>query len=255
VGIQLKGAAELERMREAGRINALILAAVRDAVKPGVTTAELDELARDLIDRYKVKSAFLGYAPGGKPPYPAVICVSINEEVVHGIPSKRRKLREGDIVGVDFGAVHEGWFGDNAVTVPVGKIGPDAQKLVDVTRRALERGIDMARPGNRLYDIGAAIQDEAEANGFTTVRDFVGHGIGRRMHEEPQVPNYGPGGQGVRLRAGMVLAIEPMVNMGTWQIEELDDEWTAVTADGKLSAHFEHTVAITDSGPVVLTLP
>lgn len=255
MGIQLKSASDLERMRDAGRITATILAAVRDAVRPGVTTWELDELARDLIARYKVKSAFLDYSPGGRPPYPAVICASINEEVVHGIPSKKRKLREGDIIGVDFGVIHEGWFGDSAVTVPVGTVSPEAQKLVDVTRRALERGIEMARPGNRLYDIGAAIQDEAERNDYTTVRDFVGHGIGRRMHEEPQVPNYGPGGQGVRLRAGMVLAIEPMVNMGTWHVEELDDDWTAVTADGKLSAHFEHTVAITDGGPVILTLP
>jgi methionyl aminopeptidase len=192
VGIQLKSPSDLQRMREAGRITATILAAIREAVRPGASTAELDELARDLIARHRVKSAFLDYAPGGRRPYPAVICASINEEVVHGIPSKKRKLREGDIIGVDFGIVHEGWYGDSAVTVPVGKVSPEAQKLVDVTRRALERGIDMARPGNRLFDIGAAIQDEAEASDYTTVRDFVGHGIGRRMHEEPRCRTTAP---------------------------------------------------------------
>src|SRR5690606_37771383 len=161
-----------------------------------------------------------GYAPGGRTPYPGVICTSINEEIVHGIPSKRRKLREGDIIGLDFGIVHEGWYGDSAVTVAVGEVSEEAQKLIRVTREALELGIAQARPGNRIYDIGAAVQAHVEAQGYSVVRDFVGHGVGRRLHEEPQVPNYGPGGQGMRIKPGMVLAIEPMVNVGTWQVEE-----------------------------------
>jgi len=255
MGVQLKSGAEIAAMREAGRVVARILAAVREAVRPGVSTGDLDELADALIREHGVKSAFRGYAPGGRKPYPGVICTSINEEIVHGIPSKRRKLREGDIIGLDFGIVREGWYGDSAITVPVGEISGEARKLIDVTREALERGIAQARPGNRIYDIGAAVQAHVEAHGYSVVRDFVGHGVGRRLHEEPQVPNYGPGGQGMRIKPGMVLAIEPMVNVGTWQVEELDDDWTAVTADGKLSAHFEHTIAVTEDGPVVLTLP
>ena len=184
-----------------------------------------------------------------------MICASINEEVVHGIPSRKRILREGDIFSVDFGVVKDGWFGDSAITIPIGKVSEKATRLMEVTRRSMEIGIEAAVPGNRVYDIGAAIQAYVEGEGFSVVRDFVGHGIGRRLHEDPQVPNYGPGGQGLRLKPGMVLAIEPMVNEGTWEIEELDDEWTAVTADRKLSAHFEHTIAITEDGPQILTLP
>lgn len=255
MGVIRKSAAEIEKMREAGRIVGRILRAVAEAAKPGVSTGELDELARDLIEKHGVRPAFLGYGPGGKPPFPGVICASINEEVVHGIPSRKRILREGDLFSVDFGVVKEGWFGDSALTVPVGQVSEKAARLMEVTRRSLEIGIEAAVPGKRIYDIGAAIQAYVEGEGFGVVRDFVGHGIGRRMHEDPQVPNYGPGGQGIRLKPGMVLAIEPMVTEGTWEIEELDDEWTAVTADGKLSAHFEHTIAITESGPQILTLP
>lgn len=255
MGVQLKSKAEIALLRESGRVVATILQQLREAAKPGVTTGELDELAREGIKKAGVKPAWLGYAPGGKPPFPGVICASINEEVVHGIPSRKRKLREGDIVGLDFGIIREGWFGDHAVTIPVGEVTDEAKKLIQVTREALELGIAQARPGNRIYDIGAAIQAHAEKHGYSVVRDFVGHGLGRRLHEEPQVPNYGPGGQGMRIKPGMVLAIEPMVNAGTWQVEELDDDWTAVTADGKLSAHFEHTIAVTEDGPIVLTLP
>lgn len=255
MGVQLKSRSEIAVMREAGRVVARILAAVREATRPGVTTGDLDDLAAEMIRKAGVQSAFKGYAPGGRTPYPGVICTSINEEIVHGIPSKRRKLREGDIIGLDFGIVHEGWYGDSAVTVAVGEVSEEAQKLIRVTREALELGIAQARPGNRIYDIGAAVQAHVEAHGYSVVRDFVGHGVGRRLHEEPQVPNYGPKGQGMRIKPGMVLAIEPMVNVGTWQVEELDDDWTAVTADGKLSAHFEHTIGVTEDGPVVLTLP
>lgn len=255
MGVHLKSRAEIAAMREAGRVVATILAAVREAVQPGVTTGDLDALAEELIRKNGVKSAFKGYSPGGRVPFPGVLCTSINEEIVHGIPSRKRKLREGDIIGVDFGIVREGWFGDSALTVPVGKVSDEAEKLMRVTRESLELGIAQARVGNRIYDIGAAVQAHVEAHGYSVVRDFVGHGVGRRLHEEPQVPNYGPGGQGMRIKPGMVIAIEPMVNVGTWQVEELDDDWTAVTADGKLSAHFEHTIAVTEEGPVILTLP
>lgn len=255
MGVSIRSRNEIAAIRETGRVVATILEAVRDAVKPGVTTGDLDELAASLIAKHGVKSAFRGYAPGGRQPYPGVLCTSINEEIVHGIPSKKRKLKEGDIIGIDFGVIREGWFGDSAMTVPVGVVSDEAKKLIDVTREALEAGIAQARPGNRIYDIGAAIQAHAEKHGYSVVRDFVGHGVGRRLHEDPQVPNYGPGGQGIRIKPGMVLAIEPMVNVGTWQVEELDDDWTAVTADGKLSAHFEHTIAVTEEGPVILTLP
>ncbi len=250
MGVELKTEREVATMREAGRVVARILQVLVEETKPGVTTAELDDISRELIKKHGAKPAFLGYRG-----YPAVLCASINEEVVHGIPSKKRKLREGDIIGLDFGVVVEGFFADSAVTVPVGAIAEETQRLVDVTRTALERGIAQARVGSRVQDIGGAIQDYVEEHGFSVVRDFVGHGIGRRLHEEPQVPNYGPAGQGMRLKPGMVLAIEPMVNVGTHEVEVLDDDWTAVTMDGKLSAHFEHTVAITEEGPVILTLP
>lgn len=255
MAVHLKSRGEIAAMREAGRVVANILAALREAARPGVSTGDLDELAEEMIRKAGVKSAFKGYAPGGRRPYPGVVCTSINEEIVHGIPSKRRKLRAGDIVGLDFGVVRDGWYADSAITVEVGEVSEEAKRLVRVTREALEKGIAMARPGNRVYDIGAAVQAHVEAHGYSVVRDFVGHGVGRRLHEEPQVPNYGPAGQGIRLKPGMVLAIEPMVNVGTWQVEELDDDWTAVTADGKLSAHFEHTIAVTEGDPIVLTLP
>jgi methionyl aminopeptidase len=248
--VELKSATEIATMREAGRVVANVLAALREAAKPGATTAQLDELAAELTRRAGAKPSFRGYRG-----YPAALCASINEEVVHGIPSRKRQLREGDIVGLDFGVFLDGFHGDAAITVPVGRVGEEARRLVEVTQRCLELAVDQARLGNRLHDIGAAIQAHAEANGFSVVRDFVGHGIGRRLHEDPQVPNYGPAGEGIRLRAGMVLAIEPMVNAGTWEVRVLDDDWTAVTADGKLSAHFEHTVAVTQEGPQILTLP
>ncbi len=237
-------------MREAGRVVARVLEALRDAARPGVSTADLDDLAAEITRKAGAKASFKGFRG-----YPASLCASINEVIVHGIPSRKRKLREGDIIGLDFGAIVDGYHGDSAITVPVGQVSQEAQSLIDVTRRCLELAIEQARKGNRLHDIGAAVQGHAEANGYSVVRDFVGHGIGRRMHEDPQVPNYGPAGEGMRLRAGMVLAIEPMVNVGTREVEVLDDDWTAVTADGKLSAHFEHTVAITEDGPVILTLP
>jgi methionyl aminopeptidase len=218
------------------------------AAAPGVTTAELDRLARARTRALGAEPAFLGYHG-----YPAALCVSVNDEVVHGIPSEERVLAEGDVVGLDFGVVLDGWYGDSARTVPVGRISAAAARLLEVTEGALARAIAAARPGGRLGDLGAAVQAFAEPRGFTVVRDFVGHGIGRRLHEPPQIPNVGAAGTGPVLRAGMVLAIEPMVNAGGSEVSTLDDGWTAVTEDGSLSAHFEHTVAITDDGPRVLT--
>jgi methionyl aminopeptidase len=250
MGVELKTASEIATMREAGRVVAVILRRLVEETKPGVTTGELDAIAHELIQKHGAKPAFLGYRG-----YPCVLCASVNEEVVHGIPSKKRKLKEGDIIGLDFGVVVDGFYADSAYTVPVGTISDEARRLVDVTRQALERGIAQAKVGGRVQDIGGAIQAFVEEHDYEVVRDFVGHGIGRRLHEEPQVPNYGPAGQGMRLKPGMVLAIEPMVNAGTHEVEVLDDDWTAVTLDGKLSAHFEHTIAITEDGPVILTLP
>lgn len=254
MGVVRKSQAEIEKMRDAGRVVGQILAAVRAVVKPGMSTGDLDDLAAQLIAEHGVKSAFKGYGPPGQK-FPGVMCISLNEEIVHGIPSKKRIIQEGDILSLDFGISKDGWFGDSAFTMPVGTISAEAQRLLDVTERSLYIGIEQMVPGNRVYDIGAAIQQYVEGEGFSVVRDFVGHGIGRKLHEDPQVPNYGPGGQGIRLRPGMVLAIEPMVTQGTWEVEVLDDNWTAVTADGKLSAHFEHTVAVTENGPRILTLP
>lgn len=254
MGVVRKSQAEIEKMRAAGRVVGQILAALREVAKPGVSTGDLDELAAELIAKHGVKSAFKGYGPPGQK-FPAVICASVNEEIVHGIPSKKRVLQDGDILSLDFGVSKDGWFGDHAITIPIGTIAPTAQRLLEVTERSLHIGIEQAVPGNRVYDIGAAIQEYVEGQGFSVVRDFVGHGIGRSLHEDPQVPNYGPGGQGIRLRPGMVLAIEPMVTEGTWEVEILGDNWTAVTADRKLSAHFEHTVAVTENGPRILTLP
>ncbi len=239
-------------MRKASRIVAEILAELRTMVAPGVTTDELDALAERRTLEAGARPAFKGYCPRGVT-YPKTLCVSINEEIVHGIPSGR-KIKAGDIVSLDFGVVYDGFFGDAAITVPVGKVSGRALKLMEVTRRSLYAAIEQARVGNRMSDISCAVQKTAEAAGFAVVEDFAGHGIGRSLHEDPQVPNYFARGMpNPRLQAGMVLAIEPMVNEGTARLKILKDGWTAVTADGKLSAHFEHSVAITDEGPQILT--
>jgi methionyl aminopeptidase len=234
-------------MREAGRVTARALRSVGDAVAPGVTTAELDEVAVAVIEAAGGKAAFLGYHG-----FPATICASRNQQVVHGIPGRTR-LAEGDVISIDVGAIVDGYVGDSARTFRVGTVSDEARRLLDVTEKSLFAGIDRCRPGSRLQDIGAAVQSVAEGAGFSIVREYVGHGIGRNMHEEPQVPNYGIAGKGPTLLSGMVLAIEPMVNAGGAAVRQLDDGWTVVTADGTLSAHFEHTVAITDDGPWILT--
>ncbi len=235
-------------MRDAGRIAAETLEALTEQVKPGVSTAELNQFAHDFITKRNAVPAFKGYRG-----FPASICTSINDEVVHGIPNKKRILRDGDILSVDVGAVYKGFVGDTAWTLPVGKIPEHAQKLLEVTQGALAAGIEKACTGNFLEDISGAIQDYAESRGYSVVREYVGHGVGRSMHEEPQIPNYRQGKRGPKLKPGMTLAIEPMVNEGVWQTRTLGDKWTVVTQDGKLSAHFEHTVAITDGEPEILT--
>ncbi len=250
--IRIKTRREVETMREAARHVAEILLELRDVVEPGMTTADFDEQARRSIRRRRVDSSFEGYGPYGLPGFPGVLCVSINEEIVHGIPGPR-ELKEGDLLSLDFGVAVEGYHGDSAVTVPVGRIPEEAQRLLDATYESLERGIAEMVPGNRLSDIGHAVQERAESDGFSVVRQFVGHGIGRELHEPPQIPNYGPGGRGPRLKPGMVFAIEPMVTAGGADVEVLEDQWTAVTLDRSLSAHFEHTILITDHGPEVLT--
>ena len=245
--IIFKSEREIQHMREAGRIVALALRAVREAVAPGVTTKDLDEVAREVITSHGAIPSFKGYHG-----YPGNICTSVNEEVVHGIPGSR-KLQEGDIVSVDCGATYNGFVGDSAVTIPVGKIDPVSEQLLRVTEESLYKGIAAAIVGNRLSDISHAVQVHVEAVGFSVVRDYVGHGIGRNMHEEPQIPNFGAPGRGPLLKPGMVLAIEPMVNVGTYKVRTLKDGWTVLTADGKRSAHFEHTIAITPDGPKLLT--
>ena len=250
--IPVKTRREVALMREAAHHVAEILVELRAMVEAGITTEDLDRHAERSIKDRGVVSSFKGYDPHGLPQYPAVLCVSVNEEIVHGIPG-RRVLREGDIVGVDFGVSVDGYHGDSAVTVAVGEIGSDQQRLIDTTRDALYRGIEMMRVGNRLSDIGHAVQAWVEAEGFSVVRVFAGHGIGRKLHESPWIPNYGVAARGPRLLPGMVFAIEPMVNAGGTAVRMLDDEWTAVTADGSLSAHFEHTILITEEGPEVLT--
>ena len=247
--IEIKTAREIEIMRRAGRIVALVLQELRAAVKPGVTTQALDRLARERIEQLGGEPAFVGYRG-----YPATLCASVNDEVVHGIPGSR-VLRDGDIIGLDLGARVEGFYGDAAVTVPVGAVRPEAQRLIEVTQEALRRGIAQVVAGRRLENISAAVQQHAESHGLSVVRQFVGHGIGRRLHEDPAVPNYGRPDHGPRLKAGMVIAIEPMVNAVLPDVEVLSDGWTAVTVDHSLSAHFEHTVAITDDGPQILTVP
>jgi methionyl aminopeptidase len=251
-GITLKSKSELAVMREAGRINALALEAARRVVAPGVTTAEIDAAAAEVIRRHGAQAAFLGYP--GPYPYPAVTTVSVNEELVHGIPGKR-KLVEGDLVSVDCGTVLDGYVGDSAFSMMVGEGTPLARKLVQVTERALQAGIAEMVTGNRTGDVSAAIQEEVEGNGLFVVRDYTGHGVGRAMHEDPQVPNYGERGRGPRLRPGIVIALEPMVLVGTAETRVLPDQWTVVSADGSLTAHWEHTVAVTEEGPWILTLP
>jgi methionyl aminopeptidase len=252
--ILLKSREEIEHMRAANVIVADILAELRACVRPGVSTAELDALAEELTRKKGARPAFKGYAVGGRV-FPASVCISINDEVVHGVPSGRRVLREGDIVGLDFGVCYRDYFGDAAVTVPVGRVTPEAGRLMEVTATALAAGIEAARPGCHVSDISAAVQDTAEAAGYSVVREFVGHGIGRSLHEDPQVPNYRTGGRGVRLQEGLVLAIEPMVNAGGAEVYLKEDGWTAATRDGRLSAHFEHSVAVTNNGPYILSLP
>ena len=251
--ITLKNAEEMALMRKASRIVAEVLEQLIAAAKPGVTTLELDRLAEELTREKGAVPAFKGYRPH-KIEYRHSLCVSINEEIVHGIPKAGRKLKAGDIVGLDFGVSYKGYFGDAARTIAIGHVSNEAQRLMQVTRDALYAGIEQARPGNRISDIGRAVQVMAESAGFSVVTEFAGHGIGRRLHEDPQVPNYFRAGMpNPRLQEGMVLAIEPMVNQGTPNLEILDDGWTAVTADGKLSAHFEHSIAIAVSGPEILT--
>jgi methionyl aminopeptidase len=252
--IVLKTRDEIEQMRRAAGIVAEILDEVAAHVRPGVTTLELDAVAEELTAKKGAQPAFKGYQVGGRT-YPATICISINDEVVHGIPSARRALRDGDVVGLDFGVRWQGWYGDSARTVPVGKASPEAERLMAVTAEALAAGIEAIRPGGHVSDVSGAIQDVAEKAGFSLVREFVGHGIGRRLHEDPQVPNYRTGARGVRLSPGLVLAIEPMVNAGAPEVYLKDDGWTAVTRDGRLSAHFEHSVAVTADGPYILSLP
>jgi methionyl aminopeptidase len=250
--IQIKSTSELDKMRTAGRHVAEILLEMREQAGPGVTTGELNELASRAIRARGLLSSFLGYGPGGLPPYPAVVCTSVNEQIVHGIPGDR-EIAAGDVLKLDFGVIFEGFHGDSAVSISVGEVPDEVERLLEVTRKSLYAGVEQMRVGNRLGDVSAAVQQSVEEAGFAVVRDFVGHGIGRAMHEPPQVPNFGQPGRGPRLRAGMVLAIEPMVNMGTHEVEILEDQWTAVTRDRALSSHFEHTVAITEDGPEVLT--
>jgi len=249
--IEIKSRSEVESMRRASGVVAEILVELVEMVRPGLTTAALDATAEARIARLGAKPAFKNYRVGDSI-FPAVLCTSVNEEIVHGIPSGRT-LAEGDIIGLDFGVIYEGYYADSAVTVPVGRIDPRSERLIATTRRCLDAAIEQLRPGRRIGDVGAVVQAIAEAEGYGVVRDFVGHGIGRALHEDPQVPNFGIAGRGRSLKPGMVLAVEPMINEGTPAVRVLSDGWTAVTADGKRSAHFEHTVAITEDGPWVLT--
>ena len=248
--ITIKTPQELEIMRAAGRINAQALAAARAIARPGVTTADLNAAAEEVLNKHGVISPFKNYP--GPYPYPASTCISLNEEMVHGIPGKR-KLREGDIVSIDCGNTYEGFVADSAITFGVGQVSETAQRLIDATEAALYAGIEQARPGNRLGDISAAIQKVAESRGFFVTREYTGHGVGRRMHEGPQIPNYGLPGRGMALQVGMTLALEPMLLVGTPYPRVMPDQWTVSSRDGSLTAHHEHSVAITDSGPLILT--
>lgn len=247
--IILKTREEVEKIRKACLIVAEVLERLREVVAPGVSTWDLNAMSEEEAEKRGAVPAFKGYRG-----FPYALCTSINDEVVHGMPSKKRILQEGDIISVDFGVVVEGFYGDAAVTLPVGKISDEAERLCRVTQEALERAIAQAVVGHRLSDISHAVQAHVEQFGYSVVREFVGHGIGRKLHESPQIPNFGPPGRGVQLKAGMVFALEPMINQGVPDIRILEDGWTAVTADGKLSAHFEHTVAVTENGPDVLSL-
>jgi methionyl aminopeptidase len=246
--IVCRSAAEIDRLRAANRLVAQVLGELAGAVRAGVTTAELDAMAEELVRAAGAEPAFKGYRG-----FPATLCASINQEVVHGIPSASRTLRPGDIVSLDMGVKLDGFYGDSAITVPVGEVPERTQELLRVTRESLERAIAQVKVGGRLSDIGHAVQEWVEAHGFSVVREFVGHGIGERLHEEPQIPNYGQPGRGPKLAEGMILAIEPMVAMGRPEVKVLGDGWTAVTKDGSLAAHFEHTVAVTARGPLILT--
>jgi len=247
--IMIKTPQEIEKMRRSGQAVREVLEHVRKLVKPGASTQDLENAAVEKIRELGAKPAFKGYRG-----YPCVLCTSVNEEVVHGIPSANRMLRDGDIVSIDTGVILDGYYGDSAITVAVGdKVAPRTRRLLEVTRESLKRGIEAIKPGATLGDVGAAVQEVVEAGGFSVVREFVGHGIGTRLHEDPQVPNYGRRGQGQKLREGMVIAIEPMVNAGKPDVQVLSDGWTAVTQDGSLSAHFEHTVAVTAEGATILT--
>jgi methionyl aminopeptidase len=252
--VTLKTADQTAKMRAAGRVVAEMLDACRAAVRPGVTTGELDKLAAEVLRARGAKSNFLGYGVPVLPPFTGVICTSVNEQIVHGIPGKRR-LKEGDILSIDAGAIVDGWHADAAITVPVGAVSPEAAKLMATTEEALRRAINASQVGKRLGDIGAAVQEFVEGNGYSVVRNYVGHGIGRAMHEEPQVPNYGVADRGRRIEEGLCIALEPMVNIGGAETRTLEDRWTVVTADGSLSAHFEHSVWCTAKGPIVLTAP
>lgn len=247
--IVLKTGRELSVMREACRISAGALQLIGKAIEPGVSTAELDRLAEEYIRSQGAVPNFKNYHG-----YPATACISINNEVIHGIPTAKRKIKAGDIVSVDLGALFEGYHGDNAATFACGDISPEAQRLIDTTRESLYEGIKMARAGGRIGDISFAIQSYVEARGYSVVRDFVGHGVGTSLHEAPEVPNFGTAGRGVRLMPGMTIAIEPMVNMGKYDVKVMPDGWTVLTKDGSLSAHFEHTVAITSEGPQIMTI-
>ena len=244
----LKSAKEIELLRRANAIVMEVLLALKEAVKPGVSAFEFEEIALKICEKRKVRPAFKGYRG-----YPYALCVSINEEIVHGMPLKEKVLKEGDIVSFDFGVIYEGYYGDAAITVPVGKVSEEAEKLMRVTEEALYKGIEKAHFGNRVGDISHAIQRHVESHGFNVIRDFVGHGVGRSLHEPPEVPNFGKPGRGPKLEAGMVIAIEPMVSAGSYEVEILEDGWTAVTKDRSLAAHFEHSIVITPKGPEILS--
>ena len=254
--VTIKSKREIELMREAGRVTALTHKAIEDAIKPGMTTADIDRIAEETMKKYGAVSAEKGYDPGirGVPPYPAATCISINDEVIHGVPSSKRVIKDGDIVSVDLVALKNGYNGDAARTFLVGNVSKEARRLVEVTKQAFFEGIKYAKPGNRIGDICHAIGEYVHSQGYSVVREFQGHGIGRQMHEDPGIPNYGKAGRGIRLEPGMTLAIEPMVIQGKPNILELDDGWTIITEDGSLAAHYENTILITEKEPEILTL-